>query len=88
MSKLTLDALTRTTKGDNMKDYYTQQAEDHAGIYKDNDGNVYDLHCYCGYWSLFLRVGNNGHTKTIIGCKDLTACLREIKRRGLTKEEK
>jgi hypothetical protein len=36
----------------------------------------------------YFSAGNNGHTKTIIGCEDLTACLREIKRRGLTKEEK
>ena len=70
------------------KDFYSQQAEDYAGTYKDSNGNIYDLREYCGYWSLYLRVGENGHTKTIIDNSDLTHCLIELQERGLKRMER
>lgn len=69
------------------KDFYTQQKETYSGIYTDNHNNIYDLREYCGYWSLYMRVGHNGHTKTILDNSDLTSCLVELQERGLKRME-
>ena len=66
-----------------IKDFYSQQAEKYSGMYIDSEGNIYDLHEYCGYWSLYMRVGENGHTQTVIANSDLTHCLVELQERGL-----
>lgn len=68
------------------KDFYTQQKEAYEGVYKDSNGNVYDMVENCGYWWLFLRIGANGHSKIIVENSDITACIHEIYNRGLIKE--
>ncbi len=69
------------------KDFYTKQKEAYSGAYIDNHNNVYDLCEYRGYWSLYLRVGENGHTKTILDNSDLTSCIVELQERGLKRTE-
>lgn len=68
-----------------IKDFYTQQKEDYSGVYTDSHNNVYDLCEYCGYWSLYMRIDNNGHTKTVISNRNLSDCLYEIATRGLVR---
>ena len=67
------------------KDFYTQQKEAYSGVYTDNHDNVYDLCEYCGYWSLYMRVGDNGHIKPIVSNSDLSGCLYEITKRDLVR---
>jgi hypothetical protein len=68
------------------EDFYTRQKEAYSGVYTDNHNNIYDLCDYCGYWSLYMRVGDNGHTKTIISNSNLSNCLYEIAKRGLVRQ--
>ena len=70
-----------------MKDFSTQMVEEYTGLYQDLNGNFYELYCYCGYWYLYLYVGENGHTKTIVDNSDLGTCLGKVSELGLVKRK-